>query len=64
MSALTPSIRVLEHSLLVYRRTWRGSLFTTFLAMRFRLHLSPSSVRRLLHTAGWRWRSKKAGSSR
>jgi lipooligosaccharide transport system permease protein len=32
MSALTPSIRVLEHSLLVYRRTWRGSLFTTFLA--------------------------------
>jgi lipooligosaccharide transport system permease protein len=32
MSALTPSIRVLEHNLLVYRRTWRGSLFTTFLA--------------------------------
>ena len=23
---------MLEHNLLVYRRTWRGSLFTTFLA--------------------------------
>ncbi len=32
MSQLTPAIRVLEHSLMVYRRTWRGSLFTTFLA--------------------------------
>jgi lipooligosaccharide transport system permease protein len=32
MTALTPAVRVLEHSLLVYRRTWRGSLFTTFLA--------------------------------
>ncbi len=26
------SRRVLEHQLLVYRRTWRGGLFTTFLA--------------------------------
>ena len=26
------SVRVLEHQLLVYRRTWRGGLFTTFLA--------------------------------
>ena len=32
MSAARLAIRVLEHSLLVYRRTWRGSLFTTFLA--------------------------------
>ena len=26
------AIRVLEHQLLVYRRTWRGGVFTTFLA--------------------------------
>ncbi len=26
------SFRVLEHQLMVYRRTWRGGLFTTFLA--------------------------------
>jgi len=26
------AVRVLEHQLLVYRRTWRGGLFTTFLA--------------------------------
>jgi lipooligosaccharide transport system permease protein len=27
-----PSLRVFEHHLLVYRRTWRGSLFSTFLS--------------------------------
>jgi transposase len=35
---------------------WTVVLFTTFLATRFRLRLSPSSVRRRLHAAGWRWR--------
>lgn len=35
---------------------WTVVLLTTFLARRFRLRLSPSSVRRLLHAAGWRWR--------
>jgi lipooligosaccharide transport system permease protein len=29
---MTASVRVLEHHLLVYRRTWRGGLFSTFLA--------------------------------
>jgi lipooligosaccharide transport system permease protein len=29
---VTAALRVLEHHLLVYRRTWRGGLFTTFLA--------------------------------
>lgn len=32
MSHIRPAIRVLEHQLLAYRRTWRGGLFTTFLA--------------------------------
>ncbi|MEO7118510.1 MAG: ABC transporter permease, partial [Candidatus Limnocylindrales bacterium] len=27
-----PALRVFEHHLLVYRRTWRGTLFTTFLS--------------------------------
>lgn len=35
---------------------WTVVLFTTFLARRFHLRLSPSSVRRRLHAAGWRWR--------
>lgn len=35
---------------------WTVVLLTTFLVARFRLRLSPSSVRRLLHAAGWRWR--------
>jgi hypothetical protein len=30
-------------------------LLTAFLASRFHLHLSPSTVRRLLHQMGWRW---------
>ncbi len=29
---MTSAVHVLEHSLLVYRRTWRGSIFTTFLS--------------------------------
>jgi lipooligosaccharide transport system permease protein len=29
---MTAAVRVLEHQLLVYRRTWRGGIFTTFLA--------------------------------
>jgi transposase len=35
---------------------WTVGLLAGFLAGRFRLHLSPSSVRRLLKAAGWRWR--------
>ena len=27
-----PAVRVLEHELLVYRRVWRGSLFSSFLS--------------------------------
>jgi lipooligosaccharide transport system permease protein len=30
--AMTSALHVLEHNVLVYRRTWRGGLFTTFLA--------------------------------
>jgi lipooligosaccharide transport system permease protein len=29
---MTAAVHVLEHNLLVYRRTWRGPIFTTFLA--------------------------------
>ncbi len=35
---------------------WTVVLLTSFLAQRFRLRLSPSSVRRTLRAAGWRWR--------
>jgi transposase len=35
---------------------WTVALLATFLARRFRLRLSPSSVRRLLKATGWRWR--------
>lgn len=34
---------------------WTVGLLATFLAARFRLVLSPASVRRYLHQAGWRW---------
>src|SRR3954451_6311607 len=34
---------------------WTVGLLATFLAVRFRLVLSPASVRRYLHRAGWRW---------
>ena len=34
---------------------WTVGLLATFLAARFRLVLSPASVRRSLHQAGWRW---------
>lgn len=34
---------------------WTVGLLTAFLATRFRLVLSPASVRRYLHQAGWRW---------
>jgi len=34
---------------------WTAGLLATFLAARFRLVLSPGSVRRYLHRAGWRW---------
>lgn len=37
-------------------RCWTVGLLTRFLARRFRLARSPSTVRRLLHQAGWRWR--------
>jgi transposase len=35
---------------------WTVVLLTTFLAVRFRLRLSASRVRRLLHATDWRWR--------
>jgi len=35
---------------------WTVTLLTAFLAVRFRLCLSTSRVRRLLKAAGWRWR--------
>jgi transposase len=35
--------------------SWTVGLLATFLAARFRLVLSPASVRRYLHQAGWRW---------
>jgi transposase len=35
---------------------WTVALLTAFLALRFGLVLSPSSVRRQLKTSGWRWR--------
>jgi transposase len=34
---------------------WTAVLLAAFLAARFRLVLSPPSVRRYLHQAGWRW---------
>jgi transposase len=34
---------------------WSVGRLTAFLARRFHLVLSPSSVRRLLHQQGWRW---------
>jgi transposase len=34
---------------------WTVGLLTGFLATRFRLALSPSRVRQLLHQMGWRW---------
>lgn len=34
---------------------WTVGLLAAFLAARFRLVLSPASVRRYLHQAGWRW---------
>jgi transposase len=34
---------------------WTVGLLATFLAARFRLVLSPASVRRYLHQTGWRW---------
>jgi len=34
---------------------WTVGLLAAFLAARFRLMLSPASVRRYLHQAGWRW---------
>jgi len=35
--------------------SWTVGLLAAFLAARFRLMLSPASVRRYLHQAGWRW---------
>jgi transposase len=34
---------------------WTVGLLTAFLALRFHLRLSPSTVRRFLHQMGWRW---------
>jgi transposase len=37
------------------RTCWTAGLLAAFLAWRYHLVLSPASVRRLLHAAGWRW---------
>jgi len=43
---------------------WSVSLLTTFLARRFRLVLSATSVRRWLHRMGWRWRRPRLAPAR
>jgi transposase len=37
------------------RTCWTAGLLAAFVAWRYHLVLSPASVRRLLHAAGWRW---------
>ena len=37
------------------RTCWTAGLLAAFVAWRYQLVLSPPSVRRLLHAAGWRW---------
>lgn len=43
---------------------WSVSLLTAFLARRFRLVLSCSSVRRFLHRMGWRWKRPRLAPAR
>jgi transposase len=43
---------------------WTVGLLTAFLATRFHLTLSPSSVRRYLHAAGWRWARPRLAPAR
>ena len=43
------------------RTCWTAGLLAAFLAWRFHLVLSPASVRRLLHAAGWRWGRPRPG---
>src|SRR5919199_1118884 len=38
-----------------YQREGAAGLLAAFVAWRYHLVLSPASVRRLLHAAGWRW---------
>ncbi len=43
---------------------WSVSLLTVFLARRFRLVLSCTSIRRLLHQMGWRWKRPRLAPAR
>ena len=43
---------------------WSVSLLTAFLARRFRLVLSCTSIRRLLHQMGWRWKRPRLAPAR
>jgi transposase len=43
---------------------WSASLLAAFLARRFRLVLSHTSVRRWLHRMGWRWRRPRLAPAR
>lgn len=43
---------------------WSVGLLTAFVARRFRLILSCTSVRRLLHQMGWRWRRPRLAPAR
>lgn len=43
---------------------WSVSLLSAFLARRFRLALSCTSLRRLLHQMGWRWRRPRLAPAR
>jgi transposase len=43
---------------------WSVSLLTAFVARRFRLLLSPTSVRRWLHHLGWRWKRPRLAPAR
>ena len=44
--------------------TWSVGRLAAFLAQRFRLRLSPSSVRRWLHQQGWRWARPRLAPAR
>jgi transposase len=46
------------------RSCWTGGLLAAFLAVRYGLALSCSSVRRYLHQAGWRWARPRLAPAR
>lgn len=43
---------------------WTGGLLAAFLATRFRVRLSPSSIRRYLRAMGWRWARPRLAPAR